>query len=527
MSIQKTLLLVAMLACGSTSALAQPTKEDALLQAEIEKAKAEAAESKARAIKAELEIQQAGEKAKLALQTAQNQADEAKAKAKKAELDNQQSEDKAKLELQTAQDQADESRRTALKDASKSLSDLALKGEIKDVTVSGSQIESSTLTYRALSPVVKQIVAELSPQLCLLRAESVVLTDDQAIGALPAFEATLASAQTVATQYQSIIDQVRQTFQGLKTSYSTSQRFAMASLPLVMEGVVALASLAQTFKTQFSVTSTSVTVDTLALQGVLAKEWVINCPSTKSEGANVSSASNRMNPQPILTAYPNLNQNYASTKIGVAVTSLNTSQSQGLQLETEITVWLKQAKASIAQKPAADVDAAKPPVAAKVPTISAPKNQPDEPADSAKKAEDVAAAAKKQVIEDVEMVLEKLKSANQRADQVLLGFIATTEKQPISPLIQLIKSERLATMLNKPSTYALNLRAVAAGGNTVATNNFWTGPKLFHSGGAVLAYTLIASDGHFVGGGVLDSHTGYVRLKIQDASTLGNSWGLP
>jgi hypothetical protein len=484
-------LLAVLMVCATANA--QLTKEEAQLQADIEKAKADAAASKAAARKSELELQQA--------------------------------EEKARLELQSKQDAADEARRKAISDAIKSVSDL--KADAKDVTVTGTAIETKALAYRALNPIAKRIVTEIGDQLCGGNAVQVVLADDQLIGAIPAYQAGVATLQTLNTQYESMIKQARKSFTGLKDDYQISTRSFAATLPFLLQGVAAVGALVQTFKTQLGVTNADVSIDTLALHGALASQW----PRTCSKGGNLAQ----------LTAYPNMNLAYASSDVGKEVTALNASFNMGLELEAEITIWLTRtkeaaARAAAAKKPAAQkpkpaktaqatadkakakVDSAKPP-----PEKPKPKPKP-KPEQSAQRQ---AAEAESETLAAIEAILAKLKAANQRIEQAIQALVATSEKQPVSPLVQLLKLERFAKAIGNSNTNILTVKAVAGGGNTVTTNSFWSGPKVFHSGGAVLAYTLTGHDGVYIRGGVLDMHVGYVQLEVSGRSSLGSSWSEP
>jgi hypothetical protein len=480
-------LLAILMVCATASA--QLTKEEAQLQADIEKAKADAAASRAAARKSELELQQA--------------------------------EEKARLDLQSKQDAADETRRKAISDAIKSVSDL--KADAKDVTVTGTAIETKALAYRALNPIAKRIVAEIGDQLCSGNAAQVVLADDQLIGAIPAYQAGVATLQTLNAQYESMIKQARKSFTGLRDDYRVSTRSFAATLPFLLQGVAAVGALVQTFKTQLGVASTDVSIDTLALHGALASQW----PRTCAKGGNPAQ----------LTAYPNMNLPYASSDVGKEVTALNASFNMGLELEAEITIWLTRtkeaaARAAAAKKPAAQKpkpakpaqatpDKAKAKVDSAKPAAEKPKPKP------AQSAQQQAAEAESETLAAIGAILAKLKAANQRIEQAIQALVATSEKQPVSPLVQLLKLERFAKAIGSSNTNILTVKAVAGGGNTVTTNSFWSGPKVFHSGGAVLAYTLTGHSGAYIRGGVLDMHVGYVQLEVRGRSSLGNSWSEP
>lgn len=425
------------------------TVQEAREQADIEKAKAEAAASKAA--------------------------------AKKSELDLQQAEEKARLELQAARDKADEAQRKALTESITAIG--ALKTDTKDINVTGNAIETKALANRAVAKAAKQVISMLQPKVCA-NGVTVIIADDQTISALPSYDAGLLTLRTLAKSFENLVKASRQNFVDLKDAHDKSLLTASqdkslpAVIPALLQGFAAVGSVAQTFRTQLTVAGTDVTIDSLAVYGALVGAWPKDCSG-------------------ILTANPNLGMNFAKSEAATQLTSMNTWLATALDLESEINVWLVNAKSAAAK------------------------------AATGKQTAQIAAAEskKKLAVAEVEAVLAKLKSAMQRIDQSIQQLVATTEKQPISPIAQLAKLERFAAALKVKNTYVLTVKAVAGGGNTVTTNSFWRGPKVFHSGGAVLAYTLLSGEsGAYVSGGLLDSHEGYVRLQVSEDHSLGNSW---
>jgi len=477
-------LVAALFPC--VTAQAQTPLEDAEREAKIEKAKSEAAASKASAKKSELELQQA--------------------------------EEDARLKLKEKQDAADERRRKALSEAATALSNL--KPDTKDISVDGTAIETKTLAYRAVTPIAKQIVAEIGPALCGDGQATVVLADEQLLASLPTYEAGILTLGTLAKQYKDMIDIADAEWTANRDAYAKEidLRAAASTVPLLLHGIAAFGALVQTFKTQMDIKNVELTIDTLALQGALAGQW---------SSAKCASA---------LTANPNMNRSFASSNVGTSLTTLNTQYNRALNLELDISLWLQRtkdeaARKAAAEKPPAEKPPADKPAAQKSAAQKPPAQKPDHgkpapkpPAKTAPSKEEVAAEAKKDAISKIEAVLAKLKAANQRIEQAVQAFVATSEKQPISPLLQLVRLERLATAIAAPNAYILTLKAVAGGGSRVTTNNFWRGPKVFHSGGAVLAYTLMGASGQYIKGGVLDTHSGYFQLEITDKLSLGNSW---
>jgi hypothetical protein len=465
----------------SGSAFAQ-TVQEAKEQAEIEKAKAEAAASKAA--------------------------------AKKSELDLQQAEEKARLDLQSTQDKVDDAKRKALTESIAAVN--SLKADAKDVSVSGNAIETKALANRAVTKVAEQLATMIPVAVCGSMT-TVILADDQAIGSLPNYDAGILTLTTLAKSYKGLIKNAQKSFDDLKVMHDRKEKSLLAAVPALLQGVAAVGAVAQTFRTQLTVAGEDVTIDQLAVYGALAGIWTKKCAAST------------------LTAYPNLGKDFASSGAAKLLEEVVSLLATALDLESEIALWLIPNKAALAKELAA-IDAAqkaaalKPAAVAPKPGAEGPKPPADKPAPEAPKpmaptAEQKAAAeARKSAIAEIEAVLAKLKTADQRVDQTIQQLVATSEKQPVSPIAQLARVERFATAIRSANAYVLTIKAVAGGGNTVTTNNFWRGPKVFHSGGAVLAYTLIGADGAYVGGGVLDSHQGYVQLDIAEKKSLGNSW---
>lgn len=452
------------------SSYAQTSKELAQQEADTEKAKADAAEARLRAKKAQLDIDQADQK--------------------------------AKLDLQKSQQEVDDKRRAAIGDAAKSLSEASLKGDIKDVAVTGTPIETRALAHRALTPITDRLVQTIQPVLTKVKPTSVILADDQVLALLPIYQATEDSLKRLSTQYSGLLKDTTAAFGKLKDNYQTSERAFAAAFPLVLEGVAALANLAQTFKTQISVTATDVTIDNLAFQGALISSWA---KASKPE-------------RPVLIAYPGLVADIGATEVGKTLQAITDTQGKALDLDMQMNLWLTEKKALEAKtKPKPKAKAAP---AAKG---AAAKAKPAEGTADAKDPPEPEASPRSVVVAAVEALDAKLKAANERVDQVLQSLTSTSEKQPVPALAQLVKSGHVVKAL-KASSLILNAKVVSAGGNSLATNNLWTGPKLFHSGGAIVAYSLIKSDGSFVAGEVLDSHTGYIRMPRNAVGGLGSSW---
>lgn len=459
---RKTCIFASLVVLALSNTTFAQTLQEAKDQAEIEKAKAEAAASKAAARESELKLQQA--------------------------------EEKAKLNLQEAQDKADDAQRKALTESIALVNNL--KTDTKDVTVEGSAIETKALANRAVTKAVKQVVAMIPPKVCST-ATTVILADDQVIGTLPGYEAGMLTLKTLAESYKDLVANAQRSFADLKDAHDQRKEKAVsAALPALLQGVAAVGSIAQTFKTQLSIKGADVTIDQLAVYGALAESWTKKCATST------------------LTAYPNLGVDFAQSEAAKRLNEISVLLATAQAFESVIAVWLIPNKAASA-KELAEIEAAQKAAAApKAPKQKAPTE-----------AQKAAAETRKSAIEKIEGVLAKLKADNLRVDQAIQQLFATSEKQPVSPIVQLAKAERFATAVKFENAYVLTIKAVAGGGNTVTTNSFWRGPKVFHSGGAVLAYTLLkGTNGAYVDGGLLDSYEGYVRLEIANKNSLGNSW---
>lgn len=450
---------------GLVVAIAQAqTLQEATDQAAIEKAKSEASGYRLTAIQNEIKIQQAQETAEIATQT-------------------------AKQTLEDAQ-------RKALIDSITAVN--ALKPDIKsNVNVSGTPIEAKVLTYRATTRAAGQLLAGVSASVCN-KASTIVLADDQALTMRPTYEASMLMLSTFASDYENFVKNAQQQFSYLRDVVEGREKALPGALSTLLQGVAAVGAIAQTFKTQISITSADIAVDALAVSGALADAWAAKCPSS------------------VLTTPSALTGSYASSDVAMVVNRLVFQAAQGRDLEFKIALWLVRAKAEAAATPA---DVAKKPAATQK---EATKKDAKQPA-AAQSAE-----LKKQVLAQMDELATKLKAANTRVDQAVQQLFTTSDKQPTSTLTQLVTAQRFLTTIQKPNAYLLNVKPVAGGGNIVTTDNFWRGPKIYHSGGVVLAYTLLeGSTGKYVAGGVLDSQEGYVRLNISDKRSLGNSWDQP
>lgn len=472
----------------SATGFAQNARTAAEDAAAIAKAQADRLEYQVRAEIAQRTLDNAEKKAAAdAEKTAQDAADKKLADAQAAK--------KAVLDLEKNEQELADKRQAALASASKALADMPSAAGVKDVAVTGTPIEAKTLTYRALAPIAKQLAIEIASSLPTPESPpnndkgSFILADQITLDSLIAVQVAERSLARLAKKYESGVKEVTIRFGEIRASAEPMTKSG-AGVVLALEGLKAVAAVVKTLQTTMFATPHDVTVDPLAMHAALAKAWRDN-DKLKSV---------------VLIAHSGLSVRLEATDIGKSMNELETTQDTSAIVESEIQTWLDNNKsaASPAVAQTAKTDAmAKPKAAA-----SAPKPVPQS------------------VIDEVSALLAKLKVANGRVSEVLTGLASTSGAQPVSPLTQLIRTSYIMKDLRAGASL-LSVKVVAAGGNSLATNNLWVGSKLFHSGGAVVAYTVVNQHGNVVGGSVLDSHTGYLRLKRSDSAGLGNSWDTP
>lgn len=459
---KKSLIAVALL-CAAETAAAEET---------LAAAQDAAAIAKARAERLTYELQAANAQRALAEADAKAAADAAKLASEQAHTAK-----KNALELEKGEQELADKQQAALAGASKGLADLAASAGVKDISVTGTPIEAKTLAYRALEPIAARLAAEL---VSTAKAGRYVLAENITLDSLLAAQTAEHSLARLAGKYEAGVNDIAQWFGEIRDGSEPKTKSAGA-VALGLEGIKALASVVQTFHTRFSVTAHDVAIDQAALHAALARAW---CASPDLKDAK-------------LTVYSGLSLALTDTDLGKSVRRLEDAQDVGAAAEAEMTAWL-----AINKTDAATPAAAKPAAKAKA---TAPKPAP------------------RAVVDRVQQELAKLKAANTRVSDVLTALASTPAGQTASPLTQLLRSGHVLRDLRK-GAHLLSVKAVAAGGNSLATNNLWRGPKLYHSGGAVVSYTVIDQHGDVVGGSVLDSHTGYVRLERAGSSKLGNSW---
>ena len=488
----RNLLVGGALAVAAVSAFAQTTRTAAEEAAAVAKAQAETLEYLVRAGTAQRALDNAEKKAAAdAEKAAQEAADKRLADAQAAK--------KALLDQEKAEQELADKRQAALSAASKSLSEMSAGAAVKDVAVSGTPIEAKTLAYRALGPIARQLALEVAaatkppappppaalPPAPLPVPTSFILADQVTLENLIAAQVAEESLGRLAKTYGAGVTSAEVRLGQIKDGEDARTKSGGAVV-LALEGIKALASVIQTFQTTMSTAPHDIAIDPLALQAALAKAWRDN-PTLQSAP---------------LVAQPGLSVKFTDTRIGKSMVQLAEALDRGVELQDDLQHWLATHKAAPASAP---------PAAAK----TKPKAAPD--------AEKLASPA---AIDEVGQMLASLKAASARVADVLAGLYAPGAAQSGNVLTQLIRARHLSTGLDAGAAL-LSVKVVAAGGNTLATNNLWVGSKLFHSGGAVVAYTLVNKSGNLAGGGVLDSHTGYLRLKRSDSAGLGNSWDPP
>ncbi|GGC93575.1 hypothetical protein [Undibacterium terreum] len=465
-------LLLVLLGHAGASIAQTSAKDQAEAAAAVAKANADALESELRAKTAQYDLQQLDATKKLAAAKAQKEYDDGVATAKAA----------AEKAAQDAKDK----QVAAITSASKSLSELQVKGDIKDFAVGGTPIETQMLSYRALSVISTKLTQDLKPE-TFANKTGVILAQEGDIEGLYSYKATKEKFLLLEKNYKSVIDKAETEYAQLISASTTNDRSA-AVVGLALEGVKALAALAQTFQTQFHVNSVDVSIEQMAMNAALAQAW---------------SKSPVLRTIP-LYRYPGLSAEISTTEIGANLSRLTELLERSSRLQVRAADWLLQEQKTI------DAMSAK---------IAAAKAAKKTLADSETKA----LSAKTGNLEQVKTLVADLKKTDDRVAGTIDTLTATSETKPVSILANLVRAGYMADKV-QAGMAMLIVKVVSAGGNTLSTNNIWTGPKLFHSGGAIVAYTLISTDGVLVSGDVLASHTGYVRLDRKEINAIGNSW---
>lgn len=123
-------------------------------------------------------------------------------------------------------------------------------------------------------------------------------------------------------------------------------------------------------------------------------------------------------------------------------------------------------------------------------------------------------------IKDTDTAIRRLAALNER----FLAFVAEFVKveNGVNALALFIKSEDIENAMEGDESYWLEIKSVSAGGNNRVRKNllrFFTGPKLDHSGGVIVEYTLYDKTGAVARSDKLSIYEGYVEpKKIRDAA---------
>lgn len=104
-----------------------------------------------------------------------------------------------------------------------------------------------------------------------------------------------------------------------------------------------------------------------------------------------------------------------------------------------------------------------------------------------------------------------LNGANTAAGEV---FTQLAKVQNAStPLLDLIRAERLITALDADGARLLYLTAVQSGGANKTTKSFWRGNHLSHSGGSIVQFFAVDKEGVVAASGILGELTGFRELE--------------
>jgi len=127
--------------------------------------------------------------------------------------------------------------------------------------------------------------------------------------------------------------------------------------------------------------------------------------------------------------------------------------------------------------------------------------------------------ATKMAKDDQQVNLNRLTDLRQRLvtfDQLAIGIDKSLqtpdEKTGATALSAILKAEALLLELDRPNTYSMLIKVVAAGGATKIDRNLFTGSKIRHLGGAVFVITLADREGTILFTNVPRGFLGYSKL---------------
>jgi len=131
----------------------------------------------------------------------------------------------------------------------------------------------------------------------------------------------------------------------------------------------------------------------------------------------------------------------------------------------------------------------------------------------------ILALATKLAKDDQQVNLNRLTDLRQRLvtfDQLANGIDKSLqtpdEKTGTTALSAILKTEALLLELDRPDTYSMLIKVVAAGGATKIDRNLFTGSKIRHLGGAVFVITLADRKGNILFTNVPRGFLGYSKL---------------
>jgi hypothetical protein len=118
--------------------------------------------------------------------------------------------------------------------------------------------------------------------------------------------------------------------------------------------------------------------------------------------------------------------------------------------------------------------------------------------------------------------IARLKALNDQFDKFVAALTAVDEKSATSPLVSLLRAEKLYRLMSDSQTATLYIKVLKAGGNNKITQNLFKGTKITHSGGVVVSYILFNNAGEVTQADTLYNYDGYIRLKSRQDTLTGN-----
>lgn len=128
---------------------------------------------------------------------------------------------------------------------------------------------------------------------------------------------------------------------------------------------------------------------------------------------------------------------------------------------------------------------------------------------------EVAIAAKKAAIKAIDEPVKALTDLNDRFQKFVDQFIKTDEKGS-NTLAMFIKSEDIERIMGNKTSYWIEIKSIAAGGNNRTRKNliwFFLGPRVDHSGGVIAEYTIYDNTGAVVTSDKIAYYEGYKEPK--------------